>query len=153
MRRRCKILQGATADPGLIFHWLFPAMISKEMRWLTVYMALSRVRSLEQFRPIGLKDTVKSLMMDLRVGCSAASHCCSMRRPQRRMSLPTQRCRSLDGDDGVATEHCVVELCVLILPVVPPRQLVLSAVPATTRQPRIYAHTVNTRTVLNTLHI
>ena len=38
-------LQGATADPGLIFHWRFPAMLSKEMRWLTVYMALSRVRS------------------------------------------------------------------------------------------------------------
>jgi hypothetical protein len=55
-------LQGATADPGLIFHWRFPAMLSKEMRWLTVYMALSRVRSLSQFRSIGLKDTVKALI-------------------------------------------------------------------------------------------
>ena len=55
-------LQGATADPGLIFHWRFPAMLSKEMRWLTVYMALSRVRSLAQFRSIGLKDTVKELI-------------------------------------------------------------------------------------------
>ena len=55
-------LQGATADPGLIFHWRFPAMLSKEMRWLTVYIALSRVRSLAQFRSIGLKDTVKELI-------------------------------------------------------------------------------------------
>ena len=55
-------LQGATADPGLIFHWRFPAMLSKEMRWLTVYMALSRVRSLAQFRSIGLKDPVKALI-------------------------------------------------------------------------------------------
>ena len=55
-------LQGATADPGLIFHWRFPAMLSKEMRWLTVYMALSRVRSLTHFRSIGLKDTVKELI-------------------------------------------------------------------------------------------
>ena len=57
-------LQGATADPGLIFHWRFPALLTKEMRWLTVYMALSRVRSLEQFRSIGLKDTVKALIND-----------------------------------------------------------------------------------------
>ena len=55
-------LQGATADPGLIFHWRFPAMLSKEMRWLTVYMALSRVRSLSHFRSIGLKDTMKELI-------------------------------------------------------------------------------------------
>ena len=57
-------LQGATADPGLIFHWRFPALLSREMRWLTVYMALSRVRSLKQFRSIGLKDTVKALIND-----------------------------------------------------------------------------------------
>ena len=57
-------LQGATADPGLIFHWRFPAKLSKETRWLTVYMALSRVRTLEQFRSIGLKDTIKTLIND-----------------------------------------------------------------------------------------
>jgi hypothetical protein len=57
-------LQGATADPGLIFHWRFPALLNKEMRWLTVYMALSRVRSLKQFRSIGLKDIVKALIND-----------------------------------------------------------------------------------------
>ncbi len=37
-------------------------MLSKAMRWLTVYMALSRVRSLEQFRSFGLKDTVKAFI-------------------------------------------------------------------------------------------
>lgn len=55
-------LQGATADPGLIFHWRFPSRLTKEMRWLTVYMALSRVRSLAQFRSIGLRDTVRELI-------------------------------------------------------------------------------------------
>ena len=39
-------------------------MLSKEMRWLIVYMALSRVRSLEQLRSIGLKGTVKALIND-----------------------------------------------------------------------------------------
>ena len=57
-------LQGATADPGLIFHWRFSTKLSKEMRWLTVYTALSRVRSLEQFRSIGSMDTVKKLIND-----------------------------------------------------------------------------------------
>jgi hypothetical protein len=57
-------LQGATADPGLIFHWRFPSKLSREVRWLTVYMALSRVRSLEQFRSIGSMDTVKKLIND-----------------------------------------------------------------------------------------
>ena len=57
-------LQGATAEPGLIFHWRFPAKLSKEMRWLTVYMALSRVRTLEQFWSIGLRDTVKTFIND-----------------------------------------------------------------------------------------
>ena len=57
-------LQGATADPGLIFHWRFPSKLSREMRWLTVYMALSRVRSLEQFRSIGPMETVKKLIND-----------------------------------------------------------------------------------------
>ncbi len=55
-------LQGATADPGLTFYWCFPAKLSSEMRWLTVYMALSQVRSLAQFWSIGFKDTVKTLI-------------------------------------------------------------------------------------------
>jgi len=55
-------LQGATADPGLIFHWRFPAKLNKEMRWLTVYMVLSRVRSLDQLRSVGLQDNVKELI-------------------------------------------------------------------------------------------
>jgi hypothetical protein len=49
-------LQGATVDPGLIFHWRFPGRLNHEMRWLTVYMALSRLRKLDQLRSIGLSD-------------------------------------------------------------------------------------------------
>ena len=47
-------LQGATCEPGLIFHWTFPRRLSMEMRWLAVYVALSRVPSLKQLRSIGL---------------------------------------------------------------------------------------------------
>ena len=30
-------LQGATANPGLIFHWKFPRFFSAELRWLATY--------------------------------------------------------------------------------------------------------------------
>ena len=51
-------LQGATCEPGLIFHWCFPRRLSMEMRWLAVYVALSRVPSLAQLRSIGLTANV-----------------------------------------------------------------------------------------------
>ena len=35
-----------------------------EMRWLTVYMALSRVRSLAQLRSVGLTKKVRELIDD-----------------------------------------------------------------------------------------
>ena len=55
-------LQGATADPGLIFHWRFPAKLSRETRWLTVYTVLSRVRSLAQLRSVDLQDNAQELI-------------------------------------------------------------------------------------------
>ena len=51
-------LQGATCEPGLIFHWCFPRRLSMEMRWLAVYVAMSRVPSLAQLRSIGLTAKV-----------------------------------------------------------------------------------------------
>ena len=104
-------LQGATADPGLIFQWRFPAKLTKEMRWLTVCMTLSRVRSLEQFRSIGLKDTVKALINDGPPSGMLGRFALLFdeKVAQRRMSLPTQRCQSLDGEDADATQHCMVQ--------------------------------------------
>ena len=55
-------LQGTTADPGLIFHWTFPRRVSKMMRWLSVYVALSRPRSLAQLRSIGLSDAIREII-------------------------------------------------------------------------------------------
>ena len=55
-------LQGSTCNPGLIFHWRFPARLDKQMRWLAVYMVLSRVPTLSQLRSIGLDDKVKELI-------------------------------------------------------------------------------------------
>jgi hypothetical protein len=55
-------LQGATAEPGLIFHWRFPRRMSKDMRWLVVYVALSRVPSLSQLRSIGLNSSIREII-------------------------------------------------------------------------------------------
>jgi len=55
-------LQGATCDPGLIYHWKAPRRLSPLMKWIAAYMALSRVRSLKNFRSVGLTDAVKDLI-------------------------------------------------------------------------------------------
>ena len=46
-------LQGATAQPGLIFHWRFPRVFSEELRWLATYVVLSRPPSFQQLISIG----------------------------------------------------------------------------------------------------
>ena len=56
------VLQGSTADPGLIFHWAFPRLLQKPMRWLAIYVALSRVRRLKNFRSIGLNKDIRKIM-------------------------------------------------------------------------------------------
>ena len=43
-------LQGATCDPGLIAHFTMPNRADSDIRWLIVYVLLSRVRSLSQLR-------------------------------------------------------------------------------------------------------
>ena len=53
------VLQGSTCDPGLVFHWHFPRRLTPEMRWLSIYVALSRVRSLDGFMSVGLTDRMR----------------------------------------------------------------------------------------------
>ena len=57
-----RVLQGTTADLGLIFHWAFPRRFRRDMRWLAVYVALSRVRRLKNFRSVGLNSEVRMIM-------------------------------------------------------------------------------------------
>jgi len=56
------VLQGTTADPGLIFHWVFPRVLRRAVRWLVIYVALSRVRRLKNLRSIGLTDDIRAIM-------------------------------------------------------------------------------------------
>ena len=55
-------LQGTTATPGLIHHFRTPRRISKLMKWISTYMALSRVQSLSQLRSIGLTTAIRALI-------------------------------------------------------------------------------------------
>ena len=51
-------MQGTTADPGLVAYWLFPRRVSATIKWLIVYVMLSRPRSLAQLRSVGLSKRV-----------------------------------------------------------------------------------------------
>ncbi|MDA8609435.1 hypothetical protein N9L19_00810 [bacterium] len=55
-------LQGTTADPGLIFHWVFPRRVSNMLRWLSVYVALSRPRSFAQLRSVGISYAIRKII-------------------------------------------------------------------------------------------
>ena len=56
------VLQGCTCDPGLIFHWSFPNRLPKDLVWLAVYVALSRVRELKRLRSVGLSTKIRAIV-------------------------------------------------------------------------------------------
>ena len=56
------VLQGTTTDPGLIFHWCFPRLLRRDLRWLATYVALSRVRRLKNLRSVGLSKDIRAIM-------------------------------------------------------------------------------------------
>jgi hypothetical protein len=55
-------LQGTTADPGLIAHWAMPSRASYDVKWLIVYVMLSRVRSLDCLASFGLTDKIREII-------------------------------------------------------------------------------------------
>ena len=52
-------MQGMTASPGLVAHWVLPARVASDIKWLICYVTLSRVPSLKQFVSIGLSDKIR----------------------------------------------------------------------------------------------
>ena len=55
-------MQGTTADPGMVAYWFFPQRCSPTVRWLIVYVMLSRPRSLATLKSIGLSDKVRAII-------------------------------------------------------------------------------------------
>ena len=55
-------MQGMTADPGLIAHWVIPQRLTDDIKWLIVYVMLSRARSLQELRSIGFTSKIRSII-------------------------------------------------------------------------------------------
>ncbi len=55
-------LQGTTTTPGLIYHFRTPRRLSTVMKWIATYIALSRVRCLQELRSIGLTTAIRELI-------------------------------------------------------------------------------------------
>ena len=55
-------MQGMTADPGLVAHWALPKRLPHDIKWLIVYVILSRVPSLKQLVSIGLTSKIRELI-------------------------------------------------------------------------------------------
>ena len=52
-------MQGATADPGLYAYWAFPSQCSEVVRWLIVYVFVSRPRALDKLKSINLDKKIR----------------------------------------------------------------------------------------------
>ena len=55
-------MQGTTADPGMVAYWFFPQRCSATVKWLIVYVMLSRPRSLATLTSVGLTEKVRGII-------------------------------------------------------------------------------------------
>ena len=55
-------MQGTTADPGMVAYWFFPQRCSETIKWLIVYVMLSRPRSLAGLRSVGLTTKIREII-------------------------------------------------------------------------------------------
>ena len=55
-------MQGTTADPGLVAYWFFPQRCSDTIRWLIVYVMLSRPRSLATLKSVNLTRQIRDII-------------------------------------------------------------------------------------------
>ena len=55
-------MQGMTANPGLLAHWVMPQRLDPDIKWLICYVILSRVPSLEQLVSIGLSPKIREII-------------------------------------------------------------------------------------------
>ena len=58
------LMQGTTADPGLYAYWMFPTRCSETVRWLIVYVMLSRPRSLDKLKSINITKKLREIIIE-----------------------------------------------------------------------------------------
>jgi hypothetical protein len=55
-------MQGMTAEPGLVAHWVLPSRLEHDIKWLICYVILSRVPSLKQLVSIGMSAKIRGII-------------------------------------------------------------------------------------------
>ncbi len=55
-------MQGTTSDPSMVAYWFFPQRCSPTVKWLIVYVMLSRPRSLAALKSVGLTSKVRDII-------------------------------------------------------------------------------------------
>ena len=55
-------MQGTTADPGLVAYWFSPQHCTDTVRWLIVYVVLSRPRSLATLKSVNLTKQIRDII-------------------------------------------------------------------------------------------
>ena len=55
-------MQGSTAEPGMIAHWVIPRRMPADIKWLVVYVMLSRPRSLTTLKSFGLTTEIRRII-------------------------------------------------------------------------------------------
>ena len=55
-------MQGTTAEPGLVAYWQAPSRSTPQVKWLIVYVMLSRPRSLATLRSLGLGQHIRKII-------------------------------------------------------------------------------------------
>ena len=55
-------MQGTTATPGLVAHWVLPPRVASGIKWLICHVTLSRVPSLRQLVSIGLSEKIREIL-------------------------------------------------------------------------------------------
>ena len=55
-------MQGMTATPGLVAHWVLPPRVARDIKWLICYVTLSRVPSLKQLVSFGLSGNIREVL-------------------------------------------------------------------------------------------
>ena len=55
-------MQGTTADPGLVAYCFFPQRCTDTIRWLIVYVMISRPRSLATLKSVNLTKQIRDII-------------------------------------------------------------------------------------------
>jgi len=55
-------MQGISAHPGLLAYWFFPQRCSDTIRWLIVYVMLSRLRPLAILKSVNLTKQIRDII-------------------------------------------------------------------------------------------